>query len=276
MKTTKRIAFFFTVAIAMNFMLSGCALVYRSVTGYKSDVRVISAPENLKVTENGEPVPIVSYTEEERAGEWVFSYNRQKLELDPRVSHKLKFSSRGKEYEAELTPRMNWTWTWASEAFVVVDYATKAGYKFDDFNLADYMEVYNKYDSKFASSKEQDFIWAAMEGKTGKMEDMIKEGGISLNAIDPTYGMSAMHWASISDEDDAIELLLKNKANTEVRDDEGFTPLHRAVMMKNEDIVKLLKEYHADVNAKSKNGTPIEIAKALDEDDMVEILTSNN
>ncbi|MCU7494055.1 MAG: ankyrin repeat domain-containing protein [Ignavibacteria bacterium] len=274
MEKTKHAILFFTVAIAINFMFSGCALVYRSMTGYKSNVQVISAPENLKVTEDGKPVPIVDYEEDMRAGDWVYTYTRKKLELDPRVSHKLKFSSRGKEFEAELVPRMNWNWIWAGWAFTAIDYATKAGYKFDDFNLADHMDVYNRYDSKFASTKEQEFIYAAMEGKEGKLEDMLKEGGIDMNAIDPTFGMAALHWAIIAEEDDAVEFLLENKANPDIRDDEGYTPLHRAVMMKSEDMVKLLKKYHADVNAKGPNGTAIEMAKALDEDDLVEALTN--
>ena len=62
-----------------------------------------------------------------------------------------------------------------------------------------------------------------------------------------------------------IKLLLEKKAQVNVQDDNGYTPLHQAVGASNSlEIVQLLLKYGADVNAKNNNGaTPLYLADTV-------------
>lgn len=59
--------------------------------------------------------------------------------------------------------------------------------------------------------------------------------------------------ASIKNDDLAIvETLIKRGVNVDLKNHEGYTPLQQAVLLKNEDIAKLLLKYKADPNITSK------------------------
>ena len=58
-----------------------------------------------------------------------------------------------------------------------------------------------------------------------------------------------------------VRLLLKNKAEIDVKDRLGFTPLHWASMCRNLEIVRLLLKNRAEVNVKDRDGrTPLHCA----------------
>jgi hypothetical protein len=69
-------------------------------------------------------------------------------------------------------------------------------------------------------------------------------------------------------------LLLAHGAKTDTKtDQEGWTPLHLAVMVKEPRIVELLLEAGADPNAKAKNGrTPLHLAVEQGKEDLVALL----
>jgi ankyrin repeat protein len=59
-----------------------------------------------------------------------------------------------------------------------------------------------------------------------------------------------------------VELLLKNKAEVNVADANGYTPLIQAVIKRNLDVAKLLVERGADVNAMTRDGeSPLSLIK---------------
>ena len=69
----------------------------------------------------------------------------------------------------------------------------------------------------------------------------------------------------MSGEKEAVELLLDNGADVNVKDEYGSTPLHDASLGKHNEVVELLISRGADVNAKRKDGdTPLDKATMLD------------
>ena len=85
------------------------------------------------------------------------------------------------------------------------------------------------------------------------------EGGADMSARIQAGGLQAgftpLHSAAFMEEDDAIEMLLELGANPNVRDVSGWTPLHMAVNVGSESIVQILLEAGADRNTKDNVGT---------------------
>ncbi|WP_242698120.1 ankyrin repeat domain-containing protein [Bacillus sp. SD088] len=87
---------------------------------------------------------------------------------------------------------------------------------------------------------------------------------ISHSKIDFIPSNTALHAAIAGARDlEIIELLLKNNANPDNVDSNGFTVLHTAAFHdNNQEIVRLLIEYGATIDAKINDGkTAIDIAK---------------
>ena len=73
----------------------------------------------------------------------------------------------------------------------------------------------------------------------------------------PEYQWSPLHWAVRYNETDEVRELATSR-NLEARDALGRTPLHIAVMFGLDDMVKILLERGADVNARDQWGvTPL-------------------
>jgi ankyrin repeat protein len=75
------------------------------------------------------------------------------------------------------------------------------------------------------------------------------------NGADVNFGEgkkgSALHRSASYNRKDLVELLLDQRANINAKDQYGNTPLHRAVSQKNKDMVKLLVERGANANARN-------------------------
>ena len=68
-------------------------------------------------------------------------------------------------------------------------------------------------------------------------------------------GRTALHWALINEDDDAVQLLLEHGAEVHHRESEkGRTPLILAVQNGRVDIVRLLLQHNADIEAKDLAG----------------------
>lgn len=70
-----------------------------------------------------------------------------------------------------------------------------------------------------------------------------------------------MHIAAYFGYERIAELLLKNGANVNARDDYRKSPLHKATIQEEENAAEVLVKYGANINAKDKMGyTPLHIA----------------
>lgn len=69
-------------------------------------------------------------------------------------------------------------------------------------------------------------------------------------------------WASNEGKADLVEsILMRDPSCINSRDEDGYTPLHRACYSNHLEIVKILLQYGADVNAKTEYGwTPLHSA----------------
>jgi ankyrin repeat protein len=99
------------------------------------------------------------------------------------------------------------------------------------------------------------------------------EGGANPNLRRGTDN-SVLAEAVINRDPVAVELLLAHGSKTDTKtDQEGWTPLHMAVMVKEPRIVELLLEAGADPNAKARNGrTPLHMAVEQGKEDLVALL----
>ena len=78
-------------------------------------------------------------------------------------------------------------------------------------------------------------------------------------------GRTALSWAAINGFSQVAQMLLREMATVEVRDESGLTPLIRAAWNGHEEIVKALIAEH-DVNAADSRGiTALQRAKARNE-----------
>lgn len=78
------------------------------------------------------------------------------------------------------------------------------------------------------------------------------------------HGESALHQSCLRGNITAVKFLLKNKAQINILNKIGETPLHYAVRASQKEIIQLLLEYGADTQIKSEDGTALDIAASLE------------
>ena len=121
--------------------------------------------------------------------------------------------------------------------------------------------------------------WAALRGDT-PMAELLLTYGADVNAkADGTplhWAVSPQHHKPVSACKEMMELLLARGANVNAKDEDGQTPLYRAVSAPNTEMAELLLAHKTDVNAKDNNDeTPLHIVAARSwakEKDMVKFL----
>eukprot|EP00012_Vannella_robusta_P006723 CAMPEP_0206201394 /NCGR_PEP_ID=MMETSP0166-20121206/11513_1 /ASSEMBLY_ACC=CAM_ASM_000260 /TAXON_ID=95228 /ORGANISM="Vannella robusta, Strain DIVA3 518/3/11/1/6" /LENGTH=805 /DNA_ID=CAMNT_0053620043 /DNA_START=36 /DNA_END=2449 /DNA_ORIENTATION=- len=78
------------------------------------------------------------------------------------------------------------------------------------------------------------------------------------------HGESALHQSCLRGNITAVKFLLKNKAQINILNKIGETPLHYAVRASQKEIIQLLLEYGADTSLKSEDGTAFDMASSLE------------
>ena len=114
-----------------------------------------------------------------------------------------------------------------------------------------------------------------MEAIIFRQEEIAKlliENGADVNAQDDK-GWSALHFAAQSYLPNTIKLLIAKKANIDLQDSLGSTPLFRAVInsKRGGEIIRILLKAGADRNKKNNYGhSPLEIAQKVDDHKIIE------
>ncbi|KAG8530778.1 uncharacterized protein KY384_004135 [Bacidia gigantensis] len=101
--------------------------------------------------------------------------------------------------------------------------------------------------------------------------EMLVDFGFNINQEDKE-GLSPLHVAVSSDNHELVTLLLSLGADVNAQDSAGETPLILAIDNGRHDIIKRLLIAHADVNQSSKAASPLPLATARSDQDMVQLL----
>lgn len=79
--------------------------------------------------------------------------------------------------------------------------------------------------------------------------------GANINWVSAKTGSSALHLACSNDQYEVVKLLINYKADVNIKNVDGMTPLHLARTV---DVARMLLNAGADINAYSDFGTPLE------------------
>ena len=110
-----------------------------------------------------------------------------------------------------------------------------------------------------AQNNSTDLWSAARAGDLKAIKYYIEEGG-DVNALDKGFQLSAMSWSALHGQTEAIQLLIENGAEVNIKSGDGATPLHSAAFFGRTDVVKLLLENGANPQARNNEGaTPVDV-----------------
>ena len=128
--------------------------------------------------------------------------------------------------------------------------------------------------SEPAASKSITIHEAAQAGDAEAVERLLKEDPSLLRAEDKRK-MLPLQMAAHSGQKEVVQLLLKRGADANALGSGGRTALHWAVGMNKLDLVRLLLEAGANVNAKAPalaDMTPLHVAASMGHPEQVELL----
>ncbi|MGB3694161.1 MAG: ankyrin repeat domain-containing protein [Spirulinaceae cyanobacterium] len=99
---------------------------------------------------------------------------------------------------------------------------------------------------------EKNFIDAAEAGKIETVSEYLKKGG---NPNERINSITALHYAAVKGNYEIVALLIENGADVNARSNESSTPLHWAMQSRNPETITLLIEKGADFEAVDQRGT---------------------
>jgi len=124
---------------------------------------------------------------------------------------------------------------------------------------------------KLLATYEENLIEASKNGEAKVVENLINKN-TDVNCKDEK-GLTPLHHAVKIQSESLVKLLVKSGANVNEKNKNGNTPLMFAVGVKNKRLVRYLINKGADVNKKNKNGqTALYIADRLKLDEIVGVL----
>ena len=109
-----------------------------------------------------------------------------------------------------------------------------------------------------------------------RVTQMLLQHGAQVDATDQSQ-YTPLRYALVRGRRlELIQVLLENKANTDLRSGEGTSMLHHAVYRKLDDAVAILLDAGADVNARNNSGNcALHIAARQDHEDIVQVLVEH-
>ena len=125
---------------------------------------------------------------------------------------------------------------WTAELFDAISKADVARVKASISNGADILAIVDEYDTLTSAV----FVWSANPAQ--QIIHLLIESGANPNLCS-TDGTTALHWAAFSDDSELVKILIEAGARVEAEQPEdGDTSLHVASEHSNLKIVKLLLE----------------------------------
>ncbi|XP_067625624.1 ankyrin repeat domain-containing protein 49 [Eurosta solidaginis] len=113
------------------------------------------------------------------------------------------------------------------------------------------------------ASLERMILWAVNENKLDEIREILKLDANAVSAVDED-GYTPLHRACYNNFVDIAKLLLQYKADPNARTKLGWTPLHSACKWSNAECAELLLQHGSDVNAKSEGDqTPLHVAATV-------------
>ncbi|XP_017068167.1 ankyrin repeat domain-containing protein 49 [Drosophila eugracilis] len=113
------------------------------------------------------------------------------------------------------------------------------------------------------SSIERMILWAVNENRLSEVREILRLDADAVNSKD-NDGYTPLHRAAYNNFVDMAKLLLQHRADPNARTELGWTPLHSACKWNNADCVHLLLQFGADVNAESEGKqTPLHITATV-------------
>ena len=113
--------------------------------------------------------------------------------------------------------------------------------------------------------------WAAFNNASETVEVLLKQGA-DANAKDDN-GWTPLHWAALNNASATAEVLLKQGADVHAKTNAGFTPLHYAAGNNASATAEVLLKQGADVHAKDRLGfTPLHYAAKSNASATAEVL----
>ena len=127
--------------------------------------------------------------------------------------------------------------------------------------------------SRVAGAEAETIYSAAREGDVAAVTRLLDADPTLLNAGDPQFGGTPLHWAAVQGKDAVVTLLLERGADLNLTNNDGRTPLHLAAAQGHLAVATLLVGKGAVINAQDKDGnTPLHFAAATGSKAIVELL----
>lgn len=106
------------------------------------------------------------------------------------------------------------------------------------------------------------FLKACQNGQKSVVITFLKKGGINVDKRDAN-GFTPLHHACKKGARDIVKLLVENNADVNAASNTSITPLHFAASTGNQEIIACLLDAGADVNATDKEGKSVLIYSVL-------------
>ncbi|XP_046983414.1 BRCA1-associated RING domain protein 1-like [Schistocerca americana] len=111
-----------------------------------------------------------------------------------------------------------------------------------------------------AEERDRRLVQAAEQGAVGELRALIAAGA-DVGARGGQWGWTALHWAASRGDVEVVRLLLEAGAAVDARDKDGWTPLHCAAAYRQAEVVAALLDAGADRGATGSGGeTPLDLA----------------
>ncbi len=115
--------------------------------------------------------------------------------------------------------------------------------------------------------------WALVTPDVGMLELLVANG--SPVDVRSDEGATPLMTAVEANKRHATEYLLSKGADVNATDNRGYGSLHKAAEMGLKDMVKQLLQHGADVNCDAQGHTPLSLAKARGEEEIISLLEEN-